>query len=87
MRVASNNVNIPINKKRLNINVILAIKPKNLYLTNINKITKQKPITKEIKPEFMESCPKSGPTVLSSIIFSGAGKAPDLRSKAMSVAD
>ena len=35
----------------------------------------------------MESSPRSGPTVLSSKMFYGAGKAPDLRSKAKSVAD
>ena len=38
-------------------------------------------------PALIESCPKSGPTVLSSMIFNGAGKAPDLKSKARSVAD
>ena len=38
-------------------------------------------------PASIESWPKSGPTVLSSIIFKGAGKAPDLSSNARSVAD
>ena len=38
-------------------------------------------------PALIESSPRSGPTVLSSIIFKGAGKAPDLRSRAKSVAD
>ena len=35
----------------------------------------------------IESFPRPGPTVLSSIIFIGAGNAPDLSSKARSVAD
>ena len=34
----------------------------------------------------IESCPRSGPTVLSSIISNGAGNAPDLNNKARSVA-
>src|SRR3990167_860123 len=42
----------------------------------INKITKQIPIKQDHIPERMESSPKVGPTVLSSIIFTGAGKAP-----------
>ena len=46
-----------------------------------------KPTTNEIDPETIESFPKSGPTVLSSIILKGAGKAPDLNNKAKSVAD
>ena len=50
-------------------------------------MTNIKPINKAIIPAFIESCPKSGPTVLSSIIFRGAGNAPDLKSKARSVAD
>ena len=41
-------------------------------------MTKRKPIAKAIIPAFIESWPKSGPTVLSSMIFNGAGKAPDL---------
>ena len=49
--------------------------------------TKQKPTIREIIPAFIESFPKSGPTVLSSIIFYGAGNAPDLNNKAKSVAD
>ena len=40
-----------------------------------------------IIPALIESFPKSGPTVLSSIIFNGAGNAPDLNNKAKSVAD
>ena len=35
----------------------------------------------------IESSPKSGPTVLSSIMLSGAGNAPDRNNKARSVAD
>ena len=38
-------------------------------------------------PALIESSPRSGPTVLSSIIVNGAGKDPDLRSNAKSVAD
>ncbi len=50
-------------------------------------MTRRKPMAKAIIPAFIESCPKSGPTVLSSIIFNGAGKAPDLSNNAKSVAD
>ena len=46
-----------------------------------------KPIIKASIPELIESWPKSGPTVLSSIMFNGAGNAPDLNNKAKSVAD
>ena len=50
-------------------------------------MTRKNPIIRAITPALIESCPKSGPTVLSSIIFKGAGNAPDLNSKARSVAD
>jgi len=49
--------------------------------TNIN------PIIRAIVPASIESFPRSGPTVLSSIIDNGAGRAPDLNNKAKSVAD
>ena len=49
--------------------------------------TKTKPIIKDKIPALIESWPKSGPTVLSSTIFNGAGKAPDLNNNAKSVAD
>ena len=49
-------------------------------------ITNIKPIAKAIIPALIESCPRSGPTVLSSIISNGAGNAPDLNNKARSVA-
>ena len=52
----------------------------------MNKITKMKPTIKDVIPDLIESSPKSGPTVLSSTILRGVGKAPDLRSKAKSVA-
>ena len=45
-----------------------------------------KPTTKDIDPDFIESFPRSGPTVLSSTIKIGVGKAPDLNSNARSVA-
>ena len=45
-----------------------------------------KPTTKDIDPDFIESLPRSGPTVLSSTIKIGVGKAPDLNSNAKSVA-
>ena len=48
-------VKIPSRINKFIINVILVIKPKNLYLTNINKITKKKPIAKAIIPAFIES--------------------------------
>ena len=50
------------------------------------KITKIKPMKSEKIPASIESLPKSGPTVLSSTIFIGVGRAPDLSSKARSVA-
>ena len=37
-------------------------------------------------PALIESSPKSGPTVLSSTIFKGAGSEPDLKRRAKSVA-
>ena len=64
----------------------MVIRPNILYFIKINKITKANPIAKAIIPALIESCPRSGPTVLSSIIFSGAGNAPDLSSNARSVA-
>ena len=87
VNVASNKVNIPNKINKLIINVKLVIRPKTLYLTNIKIITKRKPIAKAIIPAFIESWPKSGPTVLSSIMFKGAGNAPDLNNNAKSVAD
>ena len=87
VNVAPNNVNIPTKKNRLASNVTLAIKPNILYLKNIKIITSKKPIINAMTPALIESCPRSGPTVLSSIMFSGAGRAPDLSSKAKSVAD
>jgi len=53
---------------------------------NINIITNIKPIKREKTPASIESFPRSGPTVLSSTILIGAGKAPDLSNKARSVA-
>ena len=46
-----------------------------------------KPIIKEMIPALIESLPRSGPTLLSSIMFNGAGKAPDLKRSDKSVAD
>ena len=85
--VASNNVKIPTSRNKLIINAVLAIKPKTLYLNIIKNITRKKPIIRANIPASIESWPKSGPTVRSSIIFNGAGRAPDLKSKARSVAD
>ena len=87
VKVASKIDKIPTNKTKLIINAELAINPKNLYLYIMNIMTKKKPIIKDIKPALIESLPKSGPTDLSSIIFNGAGKAPDLNNNARSVAD
>ena len=87
VNVAPKSVNTPINKKRLIISVRLAIIPKNLYLYNINETTKKKPIINDRIPASIESFPRSGPTVLSSMIFKGAGYAPDLKRRAKSVAD
>ena len=50
-------------------------------------MTSKKPMANEIAPALIESSPRSGPTVRSSIMLRGAGKAPDLSSKAKSVAD
>ena len=44
-------------------------------------MTKINPTINEITPDFIESSPKSGPTVLSSTIFKGVGKAPVLITK------
>ena len=55
-------------------------------MTSPKNITSKNPTNNEIEPALIESSPKSGPTVLSSTIESGAGKAPDLKSKARSVA-
>ena len=87
VNVASKRVNIPKRINKFIINVTLVINPNIRYFTNIKIITKRKPMANAIIPAFIESCPKSGPTVLSSIIFSGAGNAPDLNNKAKSVAD
>ena len=65
---------------------MLDTRPKILYLININIITRAKPTIREKIPASIESFPKSGPTVLSSTILIGAGKAPDLSNKARSVA-
>ena len=48
-------------------------------------MTKNKPIIRDVTPDLIESSPKSGPTVLSTTI-KGVGNAPDLSSKAKSVA-
>ena len=40
---------------------------------------------KDIEPALIESSPRSGPTVRSSIMFKGAGSAPDLNNKARSL--
>ena len=82
VRVASNNVKILISNIKLIIRVKFAMIPKILYFNVINPMTNKNPIMSESIPALIESCPKSGPTVLSSIIFNGAGKAPDLKSKA-----
>ena len=52
----------------------------------MKKITKRNPTIKDVIPDFIESSPKSGPTVLSSTTVKGVGKAPDLNNKAKSVA-
>ena len=54
------------------------------YFININIMTSKKPIINAMVPASMESFPKSGPTVLSSIIDNGAGRAPDLSNNAKS---
>ena len=85
--VASNKVKIPTSKNKFMIKARFAMSQKTLYLNNINKITKENPIIRAKTPASIESLPKSGPTVLSSIIFNGAGRAPDLNNSAKSVAD
>ena len=52
----------------------------------MKSITKIKPTASDVTPDFIESSPKSGPTVLSSTTTNGVGKAPDLSNKAKSVA-
>ena len=86
VKVAPIMVNNPKSINRLEIKAILATTPKDLYFKSIKNITSKNPTNNEIEPALIESSPKSGPTVLSSTIESGAGKAPDLKSKARSVA-
>ena len=52
----------------------------------MNKITNINPITNDVNPDLIESSPRSGPTVLSSTTSRGVGNAPDLKSRARSVA-
>ena len=52
----------------------------------MNNITNASPSTAESEPAFIESIPKDGPTVLSSIIFTGAGSAPAFSTIARSLA-
>ena len=85
--MASNSVKIPIKSNKLVNNEILAINPKIQYLNIIKNMTNNDPIIKAKIPDLIESSPSPGPTVLSSIISNGAGKAPDLKSNAKSVAD
>ena len=84
--VASKIVKTPSSINKFDINDIFAIKPNKRYLNIIKSITKRKPTIKDITPASIESWPKSGPTVLSSTTDNGAGSAPDLRSRAKSVA-
>ena len=46
-----NSVNIPTSINKLAIKAVLATKPNNLYLYNMNKITKMKPTIKEVIPD------------------------------------
>ena len=85
VRVASNIVKTPTSINKFEIKATLAITPKILYFNIIKIITKINPITREIVPDFIESSPKSGPTVLSSTIFKGVGNAPERNNKAKSV--
>ena len=62
------------------------MRPKKRYLIIIKIITKIKPIIKDRYTCIYWSCPKSGPTVLSSTTDKGAGSAPERKSKARSVA-
>ena len=54
------------------------------YVININIITATKPTILAILPDWIESAPRPGPTERSSKIIIGAGKAPDLRTRAKS---
>ena len=69
-------------KNRFITSVIDVIIPKNLYKNKINTITNIKPKVQAFKPLSIESWPNEGPTTLSSITSSGAGKAPALNNKA-----
>ena len=81
-----------INNTKLQINLALNYGSKNEIVYAFNKLRKKKRITKinptisEVIPDLIESSPKSGPTVRSSTTSNGVGKAPDLSSKAKSVA-
>ncbi len=52
----------------------------------IPNITNIKPTINDVRPDFIESSPRSGPTVLSSTTIKGVGRAPDLSNRARSVA-
>ena len=79
------NMLLPLLNK-LEIRAMFATIPKYLYLNIINKITNIKPKINEIIPDFIESFPRSGPTVLSSTITKGVGNAPERNNKDRSVA-
>ena len=62
------------------------MRPKRRYFIIIKTITSKNPTISDLTPASIESCPKSGPTVLSSTTDNGAGRAPDRSNKARSVA-
>ena len=64
----------------------LAAKPNTPYERNMNTMTATNAINPAILPAWIESAPRSGPTVLSSRILSGAGSAPARSTTARSLA-
>lgn len=65
---------------------MLARKPRKPYATNMKATTRIEPITPATLPAWMESWPRPGPTVRSSMTVSVAGSAPARSSTARSLA-
>src|SRR5262249_26161001 len=65
---------------------IFANRPNNPYVANMNAITMAAPTYDDVLPLAIESWPRPGPTVRSSMMVSGAGNAPALSRMARSLA-
>ena len=67
--------------------MILAKMPNMPYESSINTTTNRNPTNAASFPDSIESAPRFGPILLSSMIFNCAGSAPARKTKASSVAD